>query len=237
MSDIQDCWSCLKNLIRMMCIDGVIAEREKKFLFHAARELDLSVPDWEMLIEEVEQDSNPIFPIRSKTRGIAALQAMMLMAKMDKHVDEREKDYLRKFAKSIGVTREQWQSILRDTNLSDLFEPFQKSLGRILILREDFEQFEALVETAKQTDIPTGYGIYCVCAIPSDRRGCNLLSRFSKSLRDSGKMQNPPGEDPKENYWNPDTLSGLPSPLPAGSGNPQMHRRTGLPTRSGDDFF
>ena len=56
MTGNQDRWNCLKNLIRMMCIDGEISGREKKFLLHAARELELDVEDWGELVQEVRQE-------------------------------------------------------------------------------------------------------------------------------------------------------------------------------------
>ena len=63
MSDIEDRWNCLKNLIRMMCIDGSMAEREKKFLLHAARKMDLAVENWTDLIREVKNDPVGVYPI------------------------------------------------------------------------------------------------------------------------------------------------------------------------------
>lgn len=163
MSDIQDRWNCLKNLIRMMCIDGGISDKEKKFLFHAARELELPVENWGELVREVESDPSPIFPIHSEKRALAALKSMLVMAKMDRQITNEEKDCLRKFAKSVGVTSTQWEAIVRDTKINGLFEPFRQSLGKLLILREDFETLDPLLETARQSGIPadvTGYKEY-----------------------------------------------------------------------------
>lgn len=163
MSDVQDRWNCLKNLIRMMCVDGEVAGREQKFLLHAARELELPVENWDALIREVEGDSAPLYPIRSEARAVAALKALLLMAKMDRQVDEREKELLRKFAKSIGVTGAQWRAILEEARVPGLFEPFCKALGSLVVLEEDFESLEPLRAAAEAVGVTvevTSYGAY-----------------------------------------------------------------------------
>lgn len=153
MSDIEDRWNCLKNLIRMMCIDGSMAEREKKFLLHAARKMDLAVENWTDLIREVKNDPVGVYPIRSEVRALAVLKSLLVMAKIDQQVDEREKEYLQRFAKSIGVTGSRWRSILKEIDLSKLFDPFRSKGGTLLVLKEDFESLDALLTMARQCGI------------------------------------------------------------------------------------
>ena len=154
MNDHKDRWNCLKNLIRMMCIDGDIADRERRFLAYAARQMDLSVENWNGLLEQVQGDPSPVFPVRSEARALAALKAMLIMAKMDGRADEKEKDLLRRFAKVIGVSASQWQALLSELDTKDLFEPFHRAIGSLIVLPEDFEDSRPIVTAAGQAEIP-----------------------------------------------------------------------------------
>ena len=53
MSDSQDRLNWIKNLIQIMCCDREIAKPEKKFLFRAAKELQVEVSDWNALLKRV----------------------------------------------------------------------------------------------------------------------------------------------------------------------------------------
>ena len=53
MGNANDKMNYLKNLMLMMCCDGEIAGREKKFLGRAAKEIGLKVDDWGGFLKEV----------------------------------------------------------------------------------------------------------------------------------------------------------------------------------------
>ena len=105
--------NCIKNLIQVMVCDGRIESQEKKFLSKAAQQLQVEVENWNTLLKEVLQDQGIIYPIRNRNKAIAALQAMVLMAKADHHLDEREGHLILRFAKSLGLSNQEWKQVLK----------------------------------------------------------------------------------------------------------------------------
>jgi len=164
MSGTQDKLNYLKNMIWMMCCDGEIAEREKKFLSRAAKEIDLKVDDWNALMKEVLADGTKLYPISSINKATATLKSLVVMAKADRKVDEREKDHILRFAKSIGISNEQWKQLSKDIDLKTLLDPFKKpsaakelkeTTGTIVALKEDFEKIEDFTKVAREHKLTT----------------------------------------------------------------------------------
>lgn len=149
----QDELNCLKNLLQVMCCDGQISSREKQFLKYAADSLKVEVQDWNALLKEVARDNQPVYPLANREKALAALKAMALMAKADKDVDEKEKTVLQTFAKTIGLTKEQWARLLSELDMATVFEPFGKSLGTMAVLKDDFEKIDAFVKTAAENNV------------------------------------------------------------------------------------
>jgi uncharacterized tellurite resistance protein B-like protein len=152
----QDKINCLKNLIRMMCCDGRIEECEKKFLFRTAKQLQLDIPDWNVLLREVKQGPQAFDPIHNRSRAIATLKAMIVMAKADRKVDKKEGDLLLQFAKSLDLSNAQWKQILHEIDLKTLYVPFESSTGAtgsVLVLRDDFDAIDPLLGLMKELGI------------------------------------------------------------------------------------
>lgn len=146
----NDGLNCLKNLLQIVCCDGQINQKEKEFLGKAAKSLQVEVEDWNALLKEVANDRQEIYPINHRERAEATLKAMALMAKVDQEVNEQEKTLLQTFAKSIGVTKEQWKQLLSDLDMASVFEPFQRRLGQLAVLKEDFEKIDVFIKTAEE---------------------------------------------------------------------------------------
>ncbi|MBC8379190.1 MAG: TerB family tellurite resistance protein, partial [Planctomycetes bacterium] len=144
----QDNMNCLKNLMQLMCCDGVIDEKEKAFLYRAAEHLAVSVDDWNALLKEVLGDNIPFYPVSDREKAVAALKAMIVMAQADGQVDEKEKQFALHFAKSMGVNRSEWKELLKSIDTEHLFAPFQLSPGSLIALTDDFEKLEAFLEIA-----------------------------------------------------------------------------------------
>jgi len=164
MSETQDRLNYIKNMIRMMCCDGEIAHREKKFLSRAAKEIGAVVDDWNRLLKEVLADETKLYPISDRARAIATLKSLIVMAKADKKVDEREKEYILRFAKSVGVSNSEWKQIRKEIDIGTLFEPFKraestaglkKTAGGITVLKEDFDKINDFTQVAKEREITT----------------------------------------------------------------------------------
>ncbi len=137
----------------MMCCDGKIDAGEKKFLKHAALEVGLEVVDWNGLVKGVISDGTGHYPVGNRDRAIATLKSLMVMAKADKVVDPKEKEFLAKFAKSIGVSKHEWDYIRKNTNSESLFGAFKKSLGSIIALRENFEKIKDFQAVARDNGL------------------------------------------------------------------------------------
>ncbi len=142
--------NCLKNLMQLMCCDGDIHKQEKAFLYTAAKELAVKVDDWNALLKEVLKDNQPFYPMENRDKAIAALKAMIVMAKADGKVDEQEKRFALQFAKTIGVSKSEWQQIISDTDTDSLFTPFQQQIGGPLIaITDDFDKLDAFSQVAR----------------------------------------------------------------------------------------
>jgi hypothetical protein len=149
----QDELNCLKNLLLVMCCDDRISSREKQFLKYAADSLKVEVQDWNALLKEVKMDNQAVYPLANRDKALAALRAMALMAKADKEVTEKEKTVLQTFARTVGLTKEQWKQLLSELDLATVFEPFGKCLGTMVVLKEDFEKIDTFMKTAAENNV------------------------------------------------------------------------------------
>ncbi|HIJ72215.1 MAG TPA: hypothetical protein HPP87_12780 [Planctomycetes bacterium] len=164
MSEMEDKINYIKNMIRMMCCDGEIAHREKKFLARAAREIGAQVDDWNLLLKEVLAEGARLYPVSSRDKAIATLKSLIVMAKADKKVDDIEKEYILRFAKSIGVSNSEWGRIKSKIDIGTLFEPFKKeaeatklkkTAAGITVLKENFDRIDDFTNVANQLAITT----------------------------------------------------------------------------------
>lgn len=164
MSGTQDKLNYIKNMIWMMCCDGEIDEREKKFLSRAAKEINLKVDNWNDLLKEVLADGTRLYAIQNRDKAIATLKSLVVMAKADRKIDEREKDYILRFAKSIGISNEQWKQLSKNIDLKTLLDPFkesaaaaspQKISGTIVVLKENFDKLEDFMNVAREHELTT----------------------------------------------------------------------------------
>jgi uncharacterized tellurite resistance protein B-like protein len=147
--------NCIKNLLQIMCCDGRIEPQEKEFLAAAAKAMKVEVADWNALLREVAKDGQETYPVVHREKAAATLKAMALMAKTDGEVEEKEKKLLQAFARCIGLSKEQWKQMLSELDMATVFEPFQKSLGRLAVLEEDFEKIDAFLKTAGENNAQT----------------------------------------------------------------------------------
>ncbi len=144
----EDSLHCLKNLLQLMCCDGSIHDREKRFLKKAADELSVTVDDWNGLLKEVLRDNIPYYPVSDRDKALAVLKALMLMAKADGKVDEKEKQYVLGFAKSIGANRNEWKQAVGTIDADTVFTPFEPVTGQILAVTDDFDKLDAFLQVA-----------------------------------------------------------------------------------------
>jgi len=161
MSLVSDRGDCLRNVIRVMCCDGKIAEAERQFLAKVAHELNAKVRDWPTFIKEVLRDPEPVRPIADPQRALATLEAMVRMARADGAIHRREKRCLAAFAKAIGVSAEQWRRIVQGSREPEgagatLREAFsaEACTSGVYALTDDFEQVGALLDLAAAHDVP-----------------------------------------------------------------------------------
>jgi uncharacterized tellurite resistance protein B-like protein len=148
MGSEQDKQNYIKNLVWMMCCDGKIDTCEKKFLKRAAKEVELDVDDWNRLVKDVVRDGTGCYPVGNRDKAIATLKSLMVMAKADKVVDPKEKQFLSQFAKSIGVSKHEWDFIRKNTHAESLFAAFKQSYGSVIVVKEDFEKIEDFKQVA-----------------------------------------------------------------------------------------
>ena len=159
--NMQDKLNCVKNMIWMMCCDGEIAEREKKFLKHAANEIALEVNDWNCLVKEVLADGGRIYQIEDPGKAIVTLKSLLVMAKADRKMDPQEKEYLLRFAKSINITNSQWENIRKGIAMEGLFDPFKetqshaKPAGAVVALKDNFDRVDEFAEVARDNNVTT----------------------------------------------------------------------------------
>ncbi|MCF7955898.1 MAG: TerB family tellurite resistance protein [Phycisphaerae bacterium] len=148
MSDSMDKLNYIKNMIWMMCCDGDIAEREKKFLGATAKAIGAQIEDWNALMKEVVADKGRLYPINDRPKAIATLKSLVVMAKADNKLDATEKDYLRRFAKSLGLTNQQFKTIAKEIDMATLLDPFKDSArpvgtgGKFIAIKEDFAKID-----------------------------------------------------------------------------------------------
>jgi len=158
---MQDKLNCVKNLVWMMCCDGEIADREKKFLQSAANEIGFEVNSWSSLVKEVMADGGRIYQIEDQTRAIATLKALLVMAKADRKMDPREKEYVLRFAKAINIDNTQWEQIRKGIKMEGLFDPFTETAsapgpaGAVIALKDDFDKVHEFAEVAKGKNVST----------------------------------------------------------------------------------
>jgi len=155
MATVTDNLNCIKNLMQLMCCDGMIHTAEKSFLSRAAAELDVRVDDWNGLLKEVLKDGTPRYPVQNRDKAVATLKSLIVMSKADGRVDPKEKTLTIQFAKSIGVNRSEWKRILKDIDLESLFEPFSRTVGSITAIRDDFEKLDAFLQVAAENGAST----------------------------------------------------------------------------------
>jgi uncharacterized tellurite resistance protein B-like protein len=153
MSLEQDKLNYIKNLIWMMCCDKDADNAEKKFLKRASKEIDLKVDDWTELIKGVLRDAHGKYPVSNRDRAIAALKSLMIMAKADKVVKDEEKNFLVQFAKSVGISNEEWNQVRKISDTKSLFTPFKTTAKSIVALNEDFEKIEDFKNVARQSGL------------------------------------------------------------------------------------
>ena len=72
---MEDKLNCIKNMMWMMCCDGDIAEREKKFLSRAARKIGLEISDWNGLLQEVLADGTKLYTISDRDRASSSVSS------------------------------------------------------------------------------------------------------------------------------------------------------------------
>jgi uncharacterized tellurite resistance protein B-like protein len=112
----QDRINWIKNLIQLMCCDGSITDRERKFLFKVARQLRVDVPDWDALLKSVLHDARVRYPISDHDTALAVLKSLIVIANADGRINDDENRYILSFAKVIGVSDEQIKAIVDDIN-------------------------------------------------------------------------------------------------------------------------
>jgi len=145
----------IKNMMWMMCCDGKIADREVKFLKKAAKEVSAEIDDWKMLLKEVKSSGPQVYPINNREKAVAALKSLVIMAKVDGKIDAQEKEYLLKFAKSIGISNQQWVDLRKNIDLETLFDAFKEPCsesmnlgGGIVAIRDDFDKIDEFADVA-----------------------------------------------------------------------------------------
>lgn len=154
MSLAQDRGHCLRNLVRLMCCDGKITETERRFLAKVARELNAKVRDWPAFVKETLADPRDLWPVADRRRAIATLKSLVAMARADGRVGQREKGHIARFAKTLGVTADEWRQILDEADSPDAWRPFKSCSVGLYAIEDDFERLGDLVELATDHDIP-----------------------------------------------------------------------------------
>ena len=149
----SDKLNCIKNLVRMMCCDKKLQQEELQFLAKAAKQLNMEIKDWKGLLREVQTDNCPLYPIVDKDKAIATLQALVVMAKIDKDLALEERKFIQQYAKSINVDNNQWKQIISDINVDKLFAVFNESRGEIVAVKNDFEKIEAFCMMATKNNV------------------------------------------------------------------------------------
>ena len=161
MSEKLDKLNYIKNMIWMMCCDGDIAEREKKFLGKAAKEIGAVVEDWNALMKEVIAGKGQLYSISDRQKAIATFKSLVVMAKADNKIDPMEKEYILRFAKSIDLTNQQYKTISKEIDMATLLDPFKADrkpgtpAGNIIAIKEDFAKIDDFKAVAHENDVRT----------------------------------------------------------------------------------
>ncbi len=165
--DEQDRINWIKNLIQLMCCDGRIADREKQFLRRVAKQLQVRVPDWNLLLKSVLHDARVRYPVSDETTAIAVLKSLIVMANADGRIDENEKRYILNFAKVIGLSHRDVKAIMKDmgkapdvkdkpapeTGVIPAEAPAAASstgMSHITAASDDFDRVDDFVEVARE---------------------------------------------------------------------------------------
>ena len=165
----------------MMCCDGDVAEREKKFLSRAAKEIGAVVDDWNALMKEVIAGKGKLYSISDRQKAIATFKSLIVMAKADNKIDPHEKDYIRRFAKSINLTNQQYKTISKEIDMSTLLDPFKGSgrpadpSGNFIAIKEDFAKIDDFKAVAHENDVQTkiaGFDEFLTAAAPDSHIVC-----------------------------------------------------------------
>jgi DnaJ-domain-containing protein 1 len=141
--------------MQLMCCDGSIDDAEKKFLASAAKQMDVQIDNWNDLLKSTLKDNVPLYPIADDQCAIATLKALVVMAKADTYVDNAEKQFIQKFAKSIGISNDQWKEILQNIDPDNLFTPFNKTRGKIVVLKDDFDKIDMFLSVTQNHGVET----------------------------------------------------------------------------------
>lgn len=143
----------------MICCDGKLDTREKQFLASAAKQMGFDITPfngWSQLIKQVHKDQIGIYPIKDKQKAISTLKGLIVMAKVDRHLDKREKTFIQNFAKSLGIGNVEFSDILKDIDKENLFESFTNSpinVGSMVVLEDEFEKFNDLAIVASENGV------------------------------------------------------------------------------------
>jgi uncharacterized tellurite resistance protein B-like protein len=153
MANSLDSTNCIKNLIQLMCCDGKLDKQEKKFLTAAAKQMQFQVDDWPRMIKEVYRDQVDLYPVTDRQKAVATLKGLIVMAKADGQVHDKEKQFIQKFAKSIGVSNSEWKQIVKSIDKENLFESFvetDKNIGTVTVVKDGFEKIDDFCRVARE---------------------------------------------------------------------------------------
>jgi hypothetical protein len=138
----------------MMCCDGKLNQREKKFLAAAAKQMSFDVEPfggWGQLVKQVHKDKVDLYPIKDEQKAISTLKGLVVMAKADRRIDKREKTLIQNFAKSIGIGNREFSNLIKGIDTENLFECFNeplKKIGDIIALEDEFEKLDNFIAVA-----------------------------------------------------------------------------------------
>ncbi len=150
----------IKNLIQVMCCDGSIHEREKRFLAKVAKQLDVKVPDWNALLRSVLRDARVRYPLSDETAALDVLKSLIVMANADGKVDDNERRYILSFAKVIGVSKDRLKTIVKDMDKAkkparggtDILSvtPANTPAVLITVASDDFDNLDQFVQVVRE---------------------------------------------------------------------------------------
>lgn len=113
-------------------------------------------------MKEVIAGNGQLYSISNRDKAIATFKSLIVMAKADKNIDEQERQYLSRFAKSLGLTNRQYKAIAKEIDLSCLLDPFKPNStskpatsSRIIAIKENFDKIDDFTEVAREKDVDT----------------------------------------------------------------------------------